>query len=128
MSQKPNPDFKSHSELFSLSGKTAAVIGGGGHVCSALARGFASAGANVAIIDLRIEKAESVAKEISNDFGVRAIGIYADATKLDELNETYNKELEEYRVLKEYFDKAYHNHSTCPRSALIFRLPVLSYR
>jgi len=26
--------------------------------------------------------------------------------QLDELNETYNKELEEYRVLKEYFDKA----------------------
>ena len=87
MSQKPNLDFKSHSELFSLSGKTAAVIGGGGHVCSALARGFASAGANVAIIDLRIEKAESVAKEISSDFGVKTIGIYADATKLDELNE-----------------------------------------
>jgi NAD(P)-dependent dehydrogenase (short-subunit alcohol dehydrogenase family) len=87
MSQKPNSEFDSHSELFSLLGKTAAVIGGGGHVCSALARGFASAGANVAIIDLRIEKAESVAKEISNDFGVKTIGIYADATKLDELNE-----------------------------------------
>jgi NAD(P)-dependent dehydrogenase (short-subunit alcohol dehydrogenase family) len=86
MSQKLNPEFNSHSELFSLFGKTAAVIGGGGHICSALARGFASAGANVAIIDLRIEKAESVAKEISSDFGVKTIGIYADATKLDELN------------------------------------------
>ena len=64
MSQKLNLEFKSHSELFSLAGKTAAVIGGGGHVCSALARGFASAGANIAIIDLRIEKAEAVAKEL----------------------------------------------------------------
>ena len=90
MSQKLNLEFKSHSELFSLAGKTAAVIGGGGHVCSALARGFASAGANIAIIDLRIEKAEAVAKEISNEFGVKTIGIYADATKLDELNEMMN--------------------------------------
>jgi len=79
--------YESHSDLFSLAGATAAVIGGGGHVCSALARGFAAAGANVAIVDLRIEKAEAVANEIESDFGVKTIGIYADATKLNELNE-----------------------------------------
>lgn len=79
--------YQSHTNLFSLKGSTAAVIGGGGHVCSALARGFAAAGANVAIIDLRIEKAETVAREINKDFGVKTIGIYADATKLNELNE-----------------------------------------
>ncbi len=77
---------KSHSELFSLAGMTAAVIGGGGHVCSALAKGFASAGANVAIIDLRVEKAEKIAKEISIEYGVNTLGLYADATNLNELN------------------------------------------
>jgi len=77
---------KSHSELFTLSGKTVAVIGGGGHVCSALAKGFASAGANVAIIDLRVEKAEKIAKEISIEYGVKTLGLYADATNLSELN------------------------------------------
>ena len=87
MKSSSKGDYKSHSDLFSLEGSTAAVIGGGGHVCSALARGFAAAGANVAIVDLRIEKAEAVANEIKNDFGVKTIGIYADATKLNELNE-----------------------------------------
>lgn len=83
-----NPSvYKSHSNLFSLKGSTAAVIGGGGHVCSALAKGFAAAGANVAIIDLRIEKAEAVAKEIKNEFDVKTTAIYADATKLNELKE-----------------------------------------
>jgi NAD(P)-dependent dehydrogenase (short-subunit alcohol dehydrogenase family) len=38
-------------------------------------------------VDLRIEKAEAVANEIESDFGVKTIGIYADATKLNELNE-----------------------------------------
>jgi len=82
MTSKTSTALKSHSELFSLSGKTAAVIGGGGHVCSALAKGFASAGANVAIIDLRVEKAEKIAKEISIEYGVKTLGLYADATNL----------------------------------------------
>lgn len=86
MTSKTSTAFKSHSELFSLSGKTAAVIGGGGHVCSALAKGFASAGANVAIIDLRVEKAEKIALEISIEYGVKTLGLYADATNLSELN------------------------------------------
>ena len=86
MSSKTFHKPKSHSELFSLSGMTAAVIGGGGHICSALAKGFASAGANVAVIDLRIEKAEKIAKEITSEYGVKTVGLYADATNLDELN------------------------------------------
>jgi NAD(P)-dependent dehydrogenase (short-subunit alcohol dehydrogenase family) len=90
MSSKTFRKPKSHSELFSLSGMTAAVIGGGGHVCSALAKGFASAGANVAVIDIRIEKAEKIAKEINSEYGVKTVGLYADATNLDELNSMMN--------------------------------------
>jgi len=90
MSSKIFHTPKSHSELFSLSGMTAAVIGGGGHVCSALAKGFASAGANVAVIDLRIEKAEKIAKEINSEYGVKTVGLYADATNLNELNSMMN--------------------------------------
>ena len=86
MIENSEVSFKSHTQLFSLTGMTAAVIGGGGHVCSALARGFAGAGADVAIIDIRSEKAEIIAEEIKKDFGVKTIGIGADATKIDELN------------------------------------------
>ena len=91
MIQEPNLKFQSYSELFSLVGKTAAVIGGGGHICSALAKGLASAGADVAIIDIRVEKAEAVANEIRKEFGVKAIGICADATRLDELDQMMEK-------------------------------------
>ena len=45
------------NELFSLEGKVAVIIGGGGHICSALAEGYAMAGASLSIVDLRLEKA-----------------------------------------------------------------------
>lgn len=51
---------------FSLSGKTAIITGGGGTLCSAIAEGFACAGANVILWDINLAamkaKAEIVAK------------------------------------------------------------------
>ena len=40
------------NEIFSLEGKVAVIIGGGGHICSSLAEGYAMAGASLSIIDL----------------------------------------------------------------------------
>ena len=54
-------------QLFNLSGKVAAVIGAGGHLCSEMARSFARAGCKVVIIDLRLEKAQKVEKEINDE-------------------------------------------------------------
>ena len=54
-------------QLFNLNGKVAAVIGAGGHLCSEMARSFARAGCKVVIIDLRIEKAQKVEKEINEE-------------------------------------------------------------
>lgn len=61
--------FSSSANLFSLKGKGAVVIGGGGHICSALAQGLSSAGASLVVADLRLEKAEKVASEIKNSGG-----------------------------------------------------------
>ena len=54
-------------KLFNLNGKVAAVIGAGGHLCSEMARSFARAGCKVVIIDLRLEKAQIVEKEINSE-------------------------------------------------------------
>jgi NAD(P)-dependent dehydrogenase (short-subunit alcohol dehydrogenase family) len=48
------------SRLFNLEGKIVAITGAGGHLCSEMVRGFASAGCSVAILDLRLEKALAV--------------------------------------------------------------------
>jgi NAD(P)-dependent dehydrogenase (short-subunit alcohol dehydrogenase family) len=73
--------------MFSLVGKGAVVIGGGGHICSALSKGFASMGAKVMVADLRIEKAKGVANQISNEFGDVSAFAEVDATSKNSLSE-----------------------------------------
>ena len=50
--------------LFSLSGKTAVVIGGTGELCGAMAEGLASAGAQVVLVGRSEEKAKSRIEKI----------------------------------------------------------------
>ncbi len=57
-----------------LEGKTAVVTGGGGVLCSTMAKALAECGAKVAVADLRLEAAEAVATEI-NGAGGTAIGV-----------------------------------------------------
>ena len=53
-----------------LTGKVAVVTGGGGVLCSTLARALAKAGAKVAVLDLREEAAKKVADAIAAEGGV----------------------------------------------------------
>lgn len=67
-------------DLFSLKGKVAAVVGGGGVLAGEIAQGFAGAGALVAIIDLSEENAARRAQAICSQ-QKRAIAIRADVTR-----------------------------------------------
>ena len=66
--------------LFGLTGRVAAVTGGGGHVCGEMARGLALAGCKVAVMDIRLAKAQDVALQISQEYGGEAIGVEVDAS------------------------------------------------
>lgn len=68
--------------LFALKGKVAAVTGGGGYLCGEMARGLAQAGCKLAVMDIRLEKANTVAQEIIA-LGGAAIGIELDAADKD---------------------------------------------
>jgi NAD(P)-dependent dehydrogenase (short-subunit alcohol dehydrogenase family) len=70
------------AELFSLTGKTAVVAGGGGVLGGAIAKGLAAAGASVLVTDLRPEMADAVVKEIEATGGV-AKGAKMDAFDKD---------------------------------------------
>jgi len=54
---------------FGLQGKTAIITGGGGTLCSAMAEGFANAGANVILWDIRAEAMEAKAQGIAESCG-----------------------------------------------------------
>lgn len=63
--------------MTNLSGKVAVVTGGGGVLCSTLSKALAECGAAVAVLDLNLQAAESVAGEIVRAGG-KAIGVAAD--------------------------------------------------
>jgi NAD(P)-dependent dehydrogenase (short-subunit alcohol dehydrogenase family) len=60
-----------------LAGKVAVVTGGGGVLCSQMARALAECGAKVAVLDLNHEAAEAVATTLRND-GFTAKGFGAN--------------------------------------------------
>jgi 2-hydroxycyclohexanecarboxyl-CoA dehydrogenase len=67
-----------------LEGKTAIVTGGAGGIGSATCRRFASEGAAVAVFDLNLEAAQTVATEIAQTGG-KAAAFRCDITKRDEV-------------------------------------------
>ncbi len=67
-----------------LKGKIAVITGGGGIICSSMARTLAEIGVKVAVLDLNHEAVENVAKEII-DNGGEAIAIQANVLQKDSL-------------------------------------------
>lgn len=70
--------------IFSLEGKTAAVIGGTGELCGTMAEGLARAGAEVVIVGRNKDKAESRIANIEGSGG-KAYFLEADVTKKDSI-------------------------------------------
>ena len=66
--------------LFSLAGKTAVVVGGGGVLAGEMAMGFAAAGADVVIADLNEEHANEHAQAICRE-GRKCVVCPADVSK-----------------------------------------------
>lgn len=73
-------------ELFSLPGKTAVVIGGGGVLAGEMASGLAGAGARVAVADLSLANAQARAEAI-RAAGGEALAVVCDATQKSALRE-----------------------------------------
>ena len=71
-------------DLFSLAGKTAVVIGGGGVLAGEMAAGFAGAGADVVIADLMEDQAKRQAQAI-RDQGCKAMACQADVTRKSDI-------------------------------------------
>jgi NAD(P)-dependent dehydrogenase (short-subunit alcohol dehydrogenase family) len=86
------PDMQ--NDLFSLSGKVAAVVGGGGVLAGAMATGLAEAGADIAVVDFNGEAAEKRA-ECIHLLGRRAVSIQADATSRRDLERSLATTLSE---------------------------------
>lgn len=65
-----------------IKGKVAVITGGGGVLCGNMARELGKLGVKVAILDLKLEAAELVAKDV-NDSGGTAVGIECNVLKAE---------------------------------------------
>jgi NAD(P)-dependent dehydrogenase (short-subunit alcohol dehydrogenase family) len=83
------------NDMFSLEGKTAVVVGGGGVLAGAMSTAMAEAGASVAVLDLNGENAEARAASI-RELGRRAVGVRCDATRKAELSAALQTVLKEF--------------------------------
>ena len=82
-------------KLFDIQGQVAVVTGAGGYLCSAMAIGLANAGAKIAVLDLRLEKAQSVADEIVNSGG-EAIALAIDVASKEQHVESLQAVLDRF--------------------------------
>lgn len=72
------------NNLFKLEGRVAAVTGAGGHLCSEMARGLARSGCAVAILDVRLEKAQAIKDELKAEGFDKVMALSIDVAKKNE--------------------------------------------
>lgn len=82
------------TNLFDLTGKVAVAIGGNSTLGSAMAKGLAEQGAQVAIVGRNLDKAKTVVEEIEKDGG-SAKAFQADVSELDTIK-SVSKEIEDW--------------------------------
>lgn len=78
-----------------ITGKIAIVTGAGQGIGKAISLRLANAGADVAILDLNLQSAETVAKEIET-IGRQAIPIQVDVSKFENVNAAVRRTLTEF--------------------------------
>ena len=70
-----------------LKGKVGVITGGGGVICSTMAKAMAEQGVKTAILDLNEEAAKAVAQEIEKTYNVASIGLSANVLSRESLEE-----------------------------------------
>lgn len=100
------------NRLFNLEGKVAAVIGGGGFLCSEIARGFASAGCHTVILDLRLHKAEAVEKELNDKGYKNTLALAIDVVDKEHHKDSLNNIIERFGTIDILINGAGINAST----------------
>ena len=83
---------------FGLLGKTAVITGGGGTLCGTIAAGYASAGANVILWDVRPEAMQEKAKNIAETCGnaSKVACVQVDLLKEDSIKKALNESVKKF--------------------------------
>ncbi|BDF35279.1 3-oxoacyl-ACP reductase [Lachnospiraceae bacterium] len=93
-------------ESMRLDGKAIYVTGAASGIGKCAATAFAEAGADVAVVDINLEGAEKVAKEIAEATGSRTIAIKCDVTDKDQVEAMVAKVVDTYGKLDACYNNA----------------------
>lgn len=83
-------------EKFRMDGKKGFITGAGQGIGKALADGFAEAGAEFAVVDINLENARSVARELGDKYGSRIIALHCDVTSPDSVEAMVSEVVKTY--------------------------------
>lgn len=86
----------SYFDKFRLAGKTAIVTGGAGILGRNFCAALADAGANVAVVDINIEEAISIAEQIAADYKTNTKAFYCDLTSEESVKQLVVNVVQEY--------------------------------
>lgn len=98
-------------EIFDIKGKVAAVTGAGGYLCSEMAIGLAKVGVKIAVLDLRIEKAQSISNMI-RELGGEALALEIDVADEKQHTKSLNSILNKFETVDILINGAGTNCST----------------
>ena len=95
-----------YRDLFDLRGKVAVVTGGAGILGQHFCRALAESGADLAVLDLKSDKASDVAKNISERHGVKVIGYGCDVSDPSSVQRTVQEVIEEFGEINSLHNNA----------------------
>jgi NAD(P)-dependent dehydrogenase (short-subunit alcohol dehydrogenase family) len=118
-----------HNRLFDIRGRVAVVTGGTGVLGGAMAAGLAEAGASVAVIGRRVDRARAHAAAIEAAGGT-AMAVHADVLQKDKLATARDGILEKWGRIDILVNAAGGNRSgaTVAPEASLFELPVEAFQ
>ncbi len=91
--------MRSIQELMNLSGKTALITGGAGHIGKAVADALAEAGCSIAIADIDARSAEEVAMALKEKFQIKTAGYDVDLAEESQVRELPEKAVTDFGSL-----------------------------
>ena len=96
---------------FDVSGKNVVITGAGGVLCGCMARALGEAGANVAVLDLNLEAAEDVAREIRSKGG-NAISVKCNVLEKESIVAAKDEVVSAFRGVDVLINGAGGNHKS----------------
>lgn len=82
-------------DLFSLEGKVAVIVGGGGVLAGEMAHGMADSGASIVVVDINVQNAEARAQAI-RETGKKAVAVQSDASCRQDLQRALQTTIENF--------------------------------